>query len=89
MSVEVSLAILDREPVDVALIDVALGRELGLPVADALADKGIPFAFVTGYGPDVVVGTRHAGVRVLLKPFSFAALSTLIVHLAGDRGSRR
>jgi DNA-binding response OmpR family regulator len=83
-SVEVSLAILATEPVDVALIDVSLGRELGLPIADALADKGIPFAFVTGYGPEIIRGTRHAEVPLLLKPFSFAALATLVVQLAGE-----
>jgi DNA-binding response OmpR family regulator len=83
ISVEVSLTILKTEPVDVALIDVALGREFSLPITDALADKGIPFAFVTGYGPEAVGGTRHAGVPVLLKPFSFASLSALIVQLAG------
>src|ERR1700754_190383 len=68
-SVATALAALDDEHVDLALIDLALRGELGLPVADVLADKGIPFAFVTGYGPEMVRGTRHAKVSVLSKPF--------------------
>jgi DNA-binding response OmpR family regulator len=83
MSVDVSLAILTTEPVDVALIDVSLGRELGFPIADALADKRIPFAFVTGYGSEIIRGTRHAEAPLLMKPFSLAALETLVVQLAG------
>jgi DNA-binding response OmpR family regulator len=83
-SVEVALALLDTEPVDVALIDVSLGSsELSLPVADMLAHKGIPFAFATGHGPKALGGTRHAGAPLLLKPFSFAELAALIVQLVG------
>ena len=84
MSVDVALALLDTEPFDVALIDVSLGgHELSLPVADALALKGIPFAFATGHGSGVLVGTRHAGAPLLLKPFSFAELAALVVELGG------
>jgi hypothetical protein len=72
-----------RAELDVALIAVSLGRELGLPIADALADKGIPFAFMTAYSREIIRGTRHAETPLLLKPFSFAALATLVVQLAG------
>jgi DNA-binding NtrC family response regulator len=80
-SIEVLLAILATEPVDLALIDMARDAEHSMPTADALADKGISFAFVAGRGPKVPDGTRHAGTPLLLKPFSLATLSSLIVKL--------
>jgi CheY-like chemotaxis protein len=83
-SIAASLAILDSEHVDLALVDLALNGELGLPVADALADKGIPFAFVTGYGPEMVRRTRHAGASVLSKPFTLVALEKIVRQLASN-----
>jgi CheY-like chemotaxis protein len=35
---------------DAALLDVNLGGEPVFPVAEALAARGVPFAFTTGYG---------------------------------------
>jgi CheY-like chemotaxis protein len=82
-SVAASIAVLDIEHIDLALIDLALSGELGLPVADALADKGIPFAFVTAYGSEMLRGTRHAEAPVLSKPFSLVALTNLVRQIAG------
>ena len=48
-SVEDALALLATEPVDGAILDVSLGREKVFPVAEALATRGIPFVFATGY----------------------------------------
>lgn len=39
-----------REQVDLAILDVNLGGQEVYPVAEALAARGIPFAFATGYG---------------------------------------
>ena len=35
---------------DLAVLDVNLGGEEAFPVAAALAERGVPFAFSTGYG---------------------------------------
>jgi CheY-like chemotaxis protein len=35
---------------DLAVIDVNLGGEQAFPVASALAERGVPFVFSTGYG---------------------------------------
>ena len=48
-SVEDALALLANEPVDGAILDVSLGREKVFSVAEALAARGIPFVFATGY----------------------------------------
>jgi DNA-binding response OmpR family regulator len=57
---------------DGAIIDVALGEESALPVAQILSDRHIPFLFMTGLleRPD---GPFH-DVPTLLKPFTVEEL---------------
>jgi CheY-like chemotaxis protein len=38
--------------IDLALLDVNVAHERSFPVAEALAKKGVPFAFITGYDAD-------------------------------------
>jgi CheY-like chemotaxis protein len=45
-----ALAILDEQPIDLAVLDVNLGSEDAFPIAEALVKRGIPFVFSTGYG---------------------------------------
>jgi two-component sensor histidine kinase len=52
---------------EAAVLDVNLNGELVYPVADMLAENGVPFIFVTGYGPDLV-DKRFAKVPVVQKP---------------------
>lgn len=58
---------LSQEPLGGAVLDVNLGDNKVFPVADALAERQIPFCFVTGYG---VGGLRPADLNrpVLQKP---------------------
>lgn len=39
-----------RGRIDLAVLDVNLGGEEAFPIATALAERGVPFAFSTGYG---------------------------------------
>ena len=39
-----------REAFDVAILDVNINGEDSYPIAEALAARGIPFVFSTGYG---------------------------------------
>ena len=66
-------ALQSQEP-DIALLDVDLGCENCIAVADHLADKGIPFVFVTGFGDGLPLPERHAHVPKLFKPHSQEAL---------------
>lgn len=73
-----ALALLEREVVDLALLDVNLGGgERSYPVADALAARGIRFIFVTGYGASGV-DRRYDPLRVLQKPFDEDQLAQAI-----------
>jgi two-component sensor histidine kinase/CheY-like chemotaxis protein len=53
--------------VDAAILDVNLGRDEAYPIAEALADRGIPFVFMTGYGPESL-DKRFRQYPVLQKP---------------------
>lgn len=66
--------------VDAALLDVNLGGEPVYPVADLLKERGIPFAFITGYG-NVGIAPRFAGVPTLSKPFPLATVEQTIGDL--------
>jgi CheY-like chemotaxis protein len=73
-----------NEVIDAALLDVNLGGRPVYSVADALAGRGIPFAFLTGYGEaGVEEAYRHR--PVLKKPFSLRNLVDLAVRLVGER----
>ena len=55
------------EPLDVALLDVNVAGQLVTPVADALAERAIPFVFCTGYDA-ASLPAPHAAVPLLMKP---------------------
>ena len=59
---------------DVAILDVRLrDGEQSWPVADALADAGMPFVLATG-GHVEPPPARHAGAPVLAKPYTIDAI---------------
>lgn len=64
-----ALEAVEREPIDLAILDVNVAGEPIYPVAEALVQRRIPFVFSTGYG--------SAGIKdafrdrpVLQKPFA-------------------
>jgi PAS domain S-box-containing protein len=62
------------------ILDVNLGGEKTYAVADILTGRNIPFAFVTGYGPDSIVSAfSHA--PVLQKPIEAAKLHALLQQI--------
>jgi CheY-like chemotaxis protein len=58
---------------DLALLDVHLNGRDVFDFADALAARGTPFVFATGYG-ERGIPDRHRGRPVLQKPFAPADL---------------
>ena len=69
---------------DAAVLDVNLGGERVYPVADALAARGVPFVFATGYD-HILVPTNHAGVARCEKPVNKAALVRLLLNVSAAR----
>lgn len=72
---------------DFGLLDVNLGNgETSFEAASILTDRGIPFAFVTGYGSAGV--TRDFGdAPVLRKPINVAALKAVLEVVSGPAGA--
>ena len=65
---------------DAAVLDVNLGGETVYPVAEKLAQAGVPFVFSTGYGL-AGVAARFAGVPTLAKPFNAATLAAALLSV--------
>lgn len=71
-----ALHLLSQGEPSAALLDLSLKGEVVYPVADRLAERGVPFVFITGYGQGHLVA-RHALAPVLTKPFGPAQLADL------------
>ncbi len=79
-SVNQALAMIEAEAIDVAVLDVNLNGEMSYPVADALAARGVPFVFVTGYDKDRMLD-GYRTFPVLQKPFYRLELSDTLAKL--------
>ena len=72
-TVSEALAAIDGTDFTFAVLDVNLGSENSLPIAEALRAKGVPFLFGTGYG-EVDGITSEMGAPVIQKPYSSDSL---------------
>ena len=63
--------------VDLALLDVNLGGERSFPLAEILAEKGVPFVFTTGYDESGMPDPWR-GRPSLRKPFMMHEMSTVL-----------
>ena len=70
---------------DCAVLDVNLGDQSVFPLADLLRERGLPYAFATGYG-DAGLRPVDKGAPVLQKPFREADLARVLVDLKQKRG---
>ncbi|WP_394653262.1 HWE histidine kinase domain-containing protein [uncultured Sphingomonas sp.] len=60
--------------ITLAVLDVNLGSETSLPVAEMLHARGIPFVFATGYGEQLRLPPELEQTPVLQKPYTAANL---------------
>jgi response regulator RpfG family c-di-GMP phosphodiesterase len=72
-------------PVDGALLDVNLDGEFCFPIAAALAQRSVPFAFLTGYDDSDIIPRDFAAAPRLGKPLDEAQL---VRTIAADFGRR-
>ena len=79
--VQQALRIVEREPIDLAMLDINLGRETSYPIAERLAALGIPYFFSTGYS---LVEPAFENKPRLQKPFSERQLSSVLMSLGGS-----
>ncbi len=77
MRLETALEAVETEKLDFAILDINLAGKQSFPVADLLADRGIPFIFASGYGT-AGLNDRYREAPVVQKPF---AANDLAPHL--------
>ncbi|MGJ0396841.1 MAG: response regulator [Methylocystis sp.] len=68
------------EDFDLAFLDVNLNGQKAHVLPGVLERRHKPFAFVTGYGDEGVLGA-HANAPVVAKPFSRSAISAALEQL--------
>jgi CheY-like chemotaxis protein len=78
-----ALSLARREPLDGAILDVNLHGEPVYPAADILAERDIPFLFVTGYST-TELDRRFRGRSIVRKPFTGPVLARALQRLIGE-----
>ena len=73
------------EDYDLAILDVNLQGFNVRPVAQAISRRGLPFVFLTGYGPRGLP-EEFIGLPVLAKPCTPDALKSTIEAVLSQRG---
>jgi len=77
-TVEDALALIQAEQqIDGGILDINLGGEKVFPVADRLAERGVPFLFATGYDQSAIP-ERFANIQRCEKPFSLKDITQAI-----------
>ena len=85
MRLDQGLALARTGDLDLAVLDVNLGKSCSYPIADLLTERGIPFIFATGYG-SAGIEAPYRGIPVLQKPYQMRPMATLLMAvLAADR----
>ena len=73
---------IDVGTVDVALLGIQLAVGTTFPLADELAQRGIPVAFITGYASDALP-IRYRDLPRLDKPVDREELKAAVMRLVG------
>ncbi len=77
--VDIAVEMASNEEIDAAFLDVNLAGVRVFPVADVLAQRGIPFIFVSGYGDQATIDEPHQGRPIIQKPFVPEALEEALL----------
>jgi len=85
-SLEVAHATLQSSHPDVAILDVNIHGERSYPVAEALAERAIPFIFATGYG-SALHPPHFAKVPTISKPYRMREVEQAFAALCAQTGN--
>ncbi len=77
-----ALKYLEETTPSFAFLDFHLGSSNSLPVANKLADRAIPFSFLTGYGKELELPDRLKCVEILQKPCGVGELKQSLRSLS-------
>jgi CRP-like cAMP-binding protein len=82
-SVERGLALIARDAIDGAVLDIDLAGTPSFPMCRALAAKGLPFLFLSAYSANTVVPDEFSKALHLTKPLVAADLKSALQTLVG------
>ena len=71
---------------DFAILDINLGDRNSYPIADRLAELGVPFLFATGYGEQANLPQNHRGRLVVQKPYTLENVARAVDSLSASGG---
>lgn len=73
--------------IDFAILDINLGTESSMTIAEELRDRAVPFLFASGYGEQAQLSTDFADQEVITKPYGRAEIVEALHRMrtrAGD-----
>ena len=79
--VDEAMALVDT-PMDAAVLDCNLNGESVIPVAEALAARGVPFLFATGYG-ESRGAPEGFDAPIIRKPYDVAQIASALADITG------
>ena len=80
---EAALRLVGEGGFDIAILDVNLNGDETYPIADAVAARGIPFVFASGYSAGLL-REKYKAIPLIQKPFRLRELEqTLARALSG------
>jgi len=68
-TVKSAMGLVNNSPIDFAMLDFNLGHETSLPLAKALEERDVPYAFLSGQIDKVVTQGFSEPRTVIAKPF--------------------
>ncbi len=77
---EAALALLEDGAPDLGILDINLKGDISFAVADAMAERNLPFVFATGYD-EGTIPERHAARPRWQKPFDADELMKALAEL--------
>lgn len=82
-SIALGLGEIEAARPNLAILDINLGAETSLPIADRLKALAIPYLFATGYGEQAKLPPAHADAIVLQKPYTIEGVARAVRTLLG------
>ncbi len=79
--VETACSLARSSGLDAAIVDLKLAEHFSFPVCTILAERGVPFLFLTGYDELSVIPTEFRSTRLLSKPFLMTQMHEAVLGL--------
>jgi DNA-binding response OmpR family regulator len=79
MRIDTAMQLARESDIDFAILDINLAGKKSFPVADILCQRGIPFAFATGNGPEGLMD-GYRDFPALQKPYAQEDLERTIAQ---------